>query len=156
MRVSAARYCAASCFALRGEAGEGRLAQVLAGRLHEFGLARRRFLGAAGDGEIGQREIGLEAADGGVEGGAGDAEGLRGGPGGLQELVEGGVGMRGRREQKCGQKCERKSHFRHARLYAGHPRLRIIRSLKTWMAGTSPAMTKKVTAKTSYTSADAE
>ncbi len=43
--------------ALRGQALEGRLAQILPGRLHEFGLLRR-LLGAAGDGEIGQRESG--------------------------------------------------------------------------------------------------
>jgi hypothetical protein len=29
----------------------------------------------------------------------------------------------------------------HARLYAGHPRLCSLATLKTWMAGTSPAMT---------------
>jgi uncharacterized protein len=32
--------------------------------------------------------------------------------------------------------------FRHARLYAGHPRLTDVRASKTWMAGTSPAMTE--------------
>jgi hypothetical protein len=32
---------------------------------------------------------------------------------------------------------------RHARLYAGHPRLSSIATPKTWMAGTSPAMTKE-------------
>src|SRR5215467_5481474 len=30
---------------------------------------------------------------------------------------------------------------RHARLYAGHPRLDELAALKTWMAGTSPPMT---------------
>jgi len=33
---------------------------------------------------------------------------------------------------------------RHARLYAGHPRLWGIATSKTWMAGTSPAMTLRV------------
>src|SRR5450756_1132893 len=32
---------------------------------------------------------------------------------------------------------------RHARPCAGHPRLRCSRARKPWMAGTSPAMTKK-------------
>jgi hypothetical protein len=32
---------------------------------------------------------------------------------------------------------------RHARLHAGHPRLCFKDVQKTWMAGTSPAMTKK-------------
>src|SRR4029453_11986011 len=31
--------------------------------------------------------------------------------------------------------------IRHARLYAGHPRLPALPHSKTWMAGTSPAMT---------------
>jgi len=31
--------------------------------------------------------------------------------------------------------------FRVAQLYAGHPRLNGCEELKTWMAGTSPAMT---------------
>jgi len=30
---------------------------------------------------------------------------------------------------------------RHARLYAGHPRLWSCKAAETWMAGTSPAMT---------------
>src|SRR6185312_13389123 len=36
------------------------------------------------------------------------------------------------------------SLHRHARLYAGHPRLlfRFLKQAKTWMDGTSPAMTK--------------
>jgi hypothetical protein len=37
-------------------------------------------------------------------------------------------------------------HFpstRHARPCAGHPRLRFDQPRKTWMAGTSPALTKK-------------
>jgi len=34
--------------------------------------------------------------------------------------------------------------IRHARLYAGHPRLWGIATSKTWMAGTSPAMTLRV------------
>src|SRR5437764_4019003 len=33
---------------------------------------------------------------------------------------------------------------RHARLYAGHPRLTLSVLPKTWMAGTSPAMTWRV------------
>ena len=33
--------------------------------------------------------------------------------------------------------------IRHARLYAGHPRLNDLALPKTWMAGTSPAMTKE-------------
>ena len=33
---------------------------------------------------------------------------------------------------------------RHARPCAGHPRLTALKSRKTWMAGTSPAMTKKL------------
>ncbi|MGD9837227.1 MAG: hypothetical protein AB7F72_06530 [Afipia sp.] len=32
--------------------------------------------------------------------------------------------------------------FCHARLYAGHPRLSWLPFTKTWMAGTSPAMTR--------------
>src|SRR5207302_11268587 len=32
-------------------------------------------------------------------------------------------------------------YFRHARVYRGHPRLNGIAARKTWMAGTSPAMT---------------
>src|SRR5439155_7690970 len=34
--------------------------------------------------------------------------------------------------------------LRHARLYAGHPRLYTHSEQKTWMAGSSPAMTKRV------------
>ena len=33
---------------------------------------------------------------------------------------------------------------RHARLYAGHPRLHDLVTVKTWMAGTSPAMTSEM------------
>ena len=36
-------------------------------------------------------------------------------------------------------------HFRHARACAGHPRFFSRRPRKTWMAGTSPAMTKRST-----------
>ena len=53
--------------ALRGEARECRLAQILRRRLHEFRLLRRGF-GAAGQREIGQPEIGLEPANAGIEG----------------------------------------------------------------------------------------
>src|SRR5262245_19359923 len=35
------------------------------------------------------------------------------------------------------------THHRRARLYAGHPRLNDVSHSKTWMAGTSPAMTKR-------------
>ena len=79
------------CFALRGQAREGRLAQILPRRLHEFGLLRRRLL-AAGDVEIGQRQIRLEPARRGIEDGARDAERLRVRPGRLQPLLERRVG----------------------------------------------------------------
>jgi hypothetical protein len=35
--------------------------------------------------------------------------------------------------------------FRHARTCCGHPRLTLMAAPKTWMAGTSPAMTQRQT-----------
>jgi len=101
--------------ALRGEAREIAFAQILSWRLHELGLLRLLFR-AAGNGEIGQREVGLKAADGGVEGGARDAELLRVGPGGLEEGLEGGVG-----EGELG-----KNERRHKQQNCYHPRKRVI------------------------------
>src|SRR5262249_41442895 len=37
----------------------------------------------------------------------------------------------------------RANPHRHARLYAGHPRLQVAQLSKTWMAGSSPAMTRR-------------
>jgi len=36
----------------------------------------------------------------------------------------------------------RRHQVRHGRIYSGHPRLNSIATSKTWMAGTSPAMTR--------------
>ena len=62
--------------ALRGEPVERRLLQIFGGRLHEFGL-RGLAVRPAGDQEIGQGEIRLQAARRRVEGRARDAELLR-------------------------------------------------------------------------------
>jgi hypothetical protein len=37
--------------------------------------------------------------------------------------------------------CSGTSHPRHARPWAGHPRFTAVSQTKSWMAGTSPAMT---------------
>ncbi len=84
---------------LRGEPGEGRLAQISRRRLHEFRLARRRLFRPAGQREIGQRIIRREPARGGVESGARDAELMRSRPQRLQPLLKRGVGE-GRRGDK--------------------------------------------------------
>ena len=65
--------------ALRGEPVERGLLQVLGGRLHEFGL-RGLAVRPAGNHEIGQRKIRLEAARRRIEGRARHAELLRIGP----------------------------------------------------------------------------
>ena len=85
----------------------------------EFRLGRRLFR-AAGNVEIGQRQVGLEAFDRGVERRARDAKLLCVRPGGLQEGVE-GFGVGGRCETK--QQRERNSSPRHGRACPGHPRL---------------------------------
>src|SRR5262249_26293854 len=45
---------------------------------------------------------------------------------------------------------DRVEHARHARPCAGHPRLRAPAQTKTWMAGTSPAMTVRNGPNTDY------
>ena len=65
--------------ALRGQATEARLAQILPRRLHEFRLLRLLFRPAR-QRKIRQRIIGLEAFDARVEHGARHAEVLRGRP----------------------------------------------------------------------------
>jgi hypothetical protein len=77
--------------ALRRETVESSLAQILRRRLDEFRLLRRRNQ-AARNIEIGQRRIGLQALDGGIEGGAGDAQFARLRPGAGEEFLERGVG----------------------------------------------------------------
>src|SRR5713101_5236165 len=44
---------------------------------------------------------------------------------------------------RCARNDDVRRHLRHARPCAGHPRLNSIAARKTWMAGTSPAMTVK-------------
>jgi hypothetical protein len=91
----------------RGEAIEGRLAQILRRRLHELRLLRS-FFRRAGNGEIGERKIGLETARCGVEGRAGYAERLCRRPLRGEPLLECGIGgARGRR--KCKQCNDRQS-----------------------------------------------
>ena len=45
--------------AMVGKTRERFFVQIIRRRLHEFRLTRRRLVGAAGNDEIGQREIGL-------------------------------------------------------------------------------------------------
>jgi|SRR3984885_6500352 hypothetical protein len=60
--------------------------------------------------------------------------GVTTGPGGKDRSADQG---------KVDGRVGRSSSARHARPCAGHPRLYCLKSRKTWMAGTSPAMTKK-------------
>src|SRR5262245_40167064 len=63
-----------------------------------------------------------------------------------RELARNSAHARGSGHPNPNPRHERKApvrHFlsRHARLYAGHPRLAELHLRKTWMAGTCPAMT---------------
>ena len=78
--------------ALRGQPRERGLRQILGGRADEFGLALSRRLRPAGHDQIGQGQIRLEIARGGVEGLARDAELLRGRPKRRRATGESGVG----------------------------------------------------------------
>src|SRR6185437_6440107 len=101
--------------AARGETLEGRLAQVLRRRLYELRLLRR-LLRPARNGEIGQRQIGMQAGDRFVEGRARDAELLSRRPLFGQPAVESGIGARrdARRQQQKRDKREEKSSLGHA------------------------------------------
>ena len=59
--------------ALRREACEHRLAQVIRRRLHKLGLTTRRRFRPAGNDEVGQRQVGLQPAGRGIEGRTRDA-----------------------------------------------------------------------------------
>ena len=111
--------------ALRGEAVEGRLFQIIRRRLDEFRLPRLLSFRPPGNDQLRQRQIGLEPARRHIERRARHAERLRLRPQRLQPRLErriGGEGVRHchqhQQEENCGGK-------------------------KTWMAGTSPAMTTK-------------
>jgi hypothetical protein len=89
-----------------GEPPDRAFPDVVGGRLHELGLSA---LGARAPRqiEIGQREIGLEAADGFIEGAARDTHGLRLRPKLLQPFLEPDVGRR------CRRRCKEHGGRRH-------------------------------------------
>src|SRR5262249_26087403 len=86
-----------------GEPGDRRLLDVVGRDLDELRLAWRRA-GPAGQIEIGQREVRLEAARGEVEGGARYAHALRLRPERAEALGEGCVGGGGR-DGECEEEC---------------------------------------------------
>ena len=92
--------------ALSGEVGEEGGVEVLGGRSGELCLPLH--LGLARQHKIGKREIGLDAAQGLVEGGAADAGLLSVGPERVEEAAEvvGRLGLDGNRDESGGQKPE--------------------------------------------------
>ena len=81
--------------AFRGEAGHVRLLEIIGRRLDELGLPALRRLGAPGDREIGQRQIGLEPLGCGIEGRPADPHRLRIRPRAGKPLLERGIGGEG-------------------------------------------------------------
>ena len=81
--------------ALPGKLRDRRLFDVLCRRLHEFRLSGRRPFRPAGQNEIGQRQVGLEAARRQIERRARHAERLGLRPQRLQPRLEGRIGERG-------------------------------------------------------------
>ena len=93
--------------ALRGQALERRLLEIIRRRLHEFRLSRRRLFRPAGQDQIGQRQVRFKPARSEVEGRARDTELLRARPHrfqpGAEPRIGGGFAVHeGRNDQQAG------------------------------------------------------
>ena len=110
--ASVARCCSRELAPLRGEPVERGLLQILRGRLHELRL-RGLAVRPAGDHEIGQRQVRLEAARRRIEGRARDAELLRSRPQRLEEPVERRIGKRRRRWKEDASREQNAGHRTH-------------------------------------------